>query len=74
MSARKKWATSFPRTDAWKRTHESKVAAYRYAVQRRGDWHAQMLRSQHLTVWVDEGGGWKPYERIDLATWSGETS
>lgn len=69
MSVRKKWATSFPRVAAWKRRHESKAAVYRYVVHQQSSWRAQMLRSQHLTVWVDEGAGWQPYERIDLATW-----
>lgn len=73
MSARKKWATSFPRVAAWKRRHDSKAAAYRYAVQQRDQWKAQMLRSPHLTVWVDEGAGWQQHERIDLDVWGDES-
>lgn len=71
MSARKLWATSFPRIPGEKKRHESKAAAYRYVVDDAArNWLAGALRSQHLMVWVDErdGRGWQRYEDIDLAT------
>lgn len=69
MSARKLWATRWDRIANGYTRFESKAAVYRYVAQQRLHWEAQMLRSQHLTVYVDErdGQGWQRYERIDLA-------
>jgi hypothetical protein len=69
MSARKLWATSFPRVRPDKRRHESKAAVYRYVEAEVANWLCHALRSQHLTVYVDErdGQGWQTYEHIDLA-------
>jgi hypothetical protein len=72
MSARKLWATSYPRVPgSQKRRHESKAAVYRYVNNEVANWLAGALRSQHLVVWVDErtGMGWERYENVDLATW-----
>lgn len=69
MTARKLWATAFARVRPDKRRHESKAAVYRYVEGVSADWAAGALRSQHLTVYVDErdGRGWQTYEHIDLA-------
>lgn len=72
MSARKLWATSFPRVPGSSmHRHESKAAVYRYVNNEVANWLCGALRSQHLTVWVDErdGAGWTRYENVDLATW-----
>lgn len=69
-SKRKLWATQFHLIGTPKQRHESKAATYRhihdYGVR---NWLAGALRSQHLTVFVDDrdGQGWQVYERIDLA-------
>ena len=66
---RKLWATNFPRIVSPKKRHQSKAAAYRYVAAEAALWGAGSLRSQHLTVYVDEddGRGWQTYEHIDLA-------
>lgn len=71
MSARKLWATSFPRIPGEKYRHESKAAVYRYVRDQRANWLRGALRSQHLVVWLDErdGQGWQRYENVDLDTW-----
>jgi hypothetical protein len=68
VSARKLWATRFGRIAGEMHRHESKAAVYRYAQAQAANWLAGALRSQHLTVYVDErdGRGWKTYEHIDL--------
>lgn len=75
MTARKLWATAFPRVSPDKRRHESKAAAYRHIQHEATNWAAGALRSQHLTVYVDErdGFGWRTYEHIDLAELGGES-
>jgi hypothetical protein len=69
MSKRKIWATKFDIPGAPYRRHESRVMAYRYVDADRANWAAGVLRSSHLTVYVDErdGLGWQTYERIDLS-------
>lgn len=66
---RKLWATSFPRIASDKRRCESQAAAYRRVAAEAANWLAGALRSQYLTVWVDErdGAGWQRFEDIDLA-------
>lgn len=66
---RKLWATQFPAGGGSRLRHESKAAVYRYIEGKVADWLCDALRSQHLTVFVDErdGQGWQTYERIDLA-------
>jgi hypothetical protein len=68
-SKRKLWATQFHLIGTPKRSHESKAAAYRSVENEVRNWLAGALRSQHLTVFVDEreGQDWQVYERIDLA-------
>lgn len=68
-SKRKLWATQFHLIGTLKQRHESKPAAYRQVENDVRNWLAGVLRSQHLTVFVDErdGQGWQVYERIDLA-------
>lgn len=68
-SKRKLWATQFHLIGTPKRRHESKAEAYRYVENDVRYWLAGALRSQHLTVFVDErdGQGWQVYERVDLA-------
>lgn len=68
-SRRKLWATSYPRISPDKHRHESQAAAYRYVRAEAANWQAGALRSQHLTVWVDErnGFGWSCFDEIDLA-------
>lgn len=78
MSARKLWATSYPRAGvgvSFRRRHESKAAAYRYVRNAVADWLCGALRSQHLTVWVDErdGKGFRRYETVDLATFGDDS-
>lgn len=66
---RKLWATRFGFVAAQLHRHESHAATYRY-IQRQAElWADGILRSQHLTVFVDErdGRGFQTYERIDLA-------
>ena len=73
MSApRKLWAASFPRIGGPKRRFESQRGTYRWVRNEAvPNWLAGALRSQYLTVWVDErdGQGWKRYEDIDLESW-----
>jgi hypothetical protein len=57
MSARKLWATSFPRIAGPRRRHQSQTAAYRYVQGAATDWQQGALRSQHLIVWVDTREG-----------------
>jgi hypothetical protein len=68
-SKRKLWATKFNFAGASMRRHESKTNAYLWVENDVRNWLAGSLRSQHLTVYVDErdGQGWQTYERIDLA-------
>lgn len=68
MSKRKLWATAFARVRPDKRRHESQSAAYRYVQNEAANWLSGALRSQHLTVYVDErdGRGWQTFEHIDL--------
>jgi hypothetical protein len=65
---RKLWATGFPQLAGPKLRHESRAEAYRYVENDVRNWLAGALRSQHVTVYVDErdGQGWQTYERIDL--------
>lgn len=73
-SKRKLWATDCPRLATDKRRHASQAAAYRYVAGEASQWRSDSLRSQHLTVWVDErdGAGWCRFEDIDLALFGGE--
>lgn len=67
MTARKKWATSFPWIPADKRQrHPSEPAVYRYLKEQAG--MVAQLRSTLVTIWLDEGDGrgWQIYERVDL--------
>lgn len=68
MGKRKLWATRYERLVTPYRRHESKTAVYRYVENEVANWLCNALRSQHLTVYVDErdGQGWQVYERIDL--------
>lgn len=70
---RKLWATQFHLIGTPKRRHESRAAAYRSIDNDRRRWVFGSLRSQHVTVFVDErdGQGWQVYERIDLAELGG---
>lgn len=65
---RKLWATQFPTSAGSMLRHESKAAVYRYIEGKVADWLCNALRSQHLTVFVDErdGRGWQTFEPIDL--------
>lgn len=64
----KLWASSYPRVLSDKTRHSSLVAAYRYVERQAALWQSGILRSRHLTVWVDErdGRGWQRFEDIDL--------
>lgn len=68
MGKRKLWATRYPRIVSPMHRHESKAAVYRYVKNEVANWLCGALRSQHLTIYVDErdGHGWQVYERIDL--------
>lgn len=68
MSKRKLWATRYARIVGPMRRHESKAAVYRYVENEVANWLCNALRSQHLTVYVDErdGQSWQVYEHIDL--------
>lgn len=68
MSARKLWATRIDRIPGEYRRHESKAQAYRYVENDVANWLAGALRSQYVTVYVDErdGRGLQVYERVDL--------
>jgi hypothetical protein len=65
---RKLWATAYARVIPDKRRHETKAAAYRYVENEVRNWLCNALRSQHLTVYVDErdGRGFQVYEHVDL--------
>lgn len=65
---RKIWATRFDRIPGEYRRHESKAEAYRYVRNDLANWLNGALRSQYLTVYVDErdGRGFQVYERVDL--------
>jgi hypothetical protein len=65
---RKLWATRFDRVVTNYRRHESKAEAYRYVRNDLTNWLVGALRSQFITVYVDErdGRGYQVYERIDL--------
>lgn len=69
MSTRKLWATKFDRVPgAPMHRHDSKVKAYDAVTVQRAGWRCGTLRSQYLTVYVDErdGRGWRAFERVDL--------
>lgn len=65
-SKRKLWSTLV--LGSYRTRHESKTATYRYIQRAAGFWQDGKLRSQHITIYVDErnGHGWENYERIDL--------
>lgn len=65
---RKLWSTRFPRIVSDRQSHPSKPAVYRYVADAATRWQGGQLRSQYLTVYVDErdGRGWVTYEHIDL--------
>jgi hypothetical protein len=69
VNARKLWSTRFDRIPVEHQRHESKAAAYRYVENEVRNWLCGALRSQHLSVYVDErdGRGWQLYEKVDLA-------
>lgn len=75
MTGRKLWATSYRVPGSPMRRHESKAAVYRYVRGEVANWLAGALRSQHLTVWVDErdGKGIRRYETVDLATFGADS-
>lgn len=66
---RKLWATRYDFAGAPRRSHESQAATYRWVREQARLWSLGALRSQRLTVFVDErdGRGYQTYERIDLA-------
>lgn len=67
VTARKKWATSFPQIPPMERKrHPSEPAVYRYLKEQAA--RVDVLRSPMITIWVDEGDGqgWQTFERIDL--------
>jgi hypothetical protein len=69
MAKRKVWGTQFAQIGSDMKRHQSSAAAYRYVREQAKLWASGALRSQRLTVYVDEGDGrgWRTYERIDLA-------
>lgn len=68
MTVRKKWSTTTV-LGARRRSHSSKAAAYRYVQAEARYFHAGMLRADYtqVTVWCDEGEGWRKYEVVRLA-------
>lgn len=63
--ARKKWRTVYPgstETD----TFPSQTKAYDFVDALRSQWAAGGTTGA-LTVQVDEGSGWEPYEHINFA-------
>lgn len=74
MSVRKKWATRLHPGEQ-RKTHPSQAAAYRYVQARAVEYRNGVLRRDlnRLTVFVDEGDGWKTHETVDLARFAGTT-
>ncbi len=68
MAVRKKWATRLHPGEN-RKTHPSQAAAYRYVQARAVGYRLGTLRRDlsRLTVFVDEGDGWKTYEVVNLA-------
>lgn len=67
MATRKRWATRLHPGEKRKQ-HPSQAAAYRYVQARAVEYRLGMLRRDlsRLTVFVDEGEGWKTHEIVDL--------
>jgi hypothetical protein len=67
-SPRKKWSVTVDAVGTWNREQcASQRAAYDKVDRHRANYKAGWLRGSRVTVWVDEGHGWQPFERIDFA-------
>ncbi len=66
----KRWATRHHPGER-RKTHTSKVAAYRFVQQQAEYYHDGIIRRDlnRITVYVDEGRGrgWELYESVNLA-------
>jgi hypothetical protein len=65
---RKLWATKYVIPGAPYLRHPSEAAVWRSVNDERARWKSGILRTRHLTVYVDErdGQGWQIYAMVDL--------